>query len=292
MGFKRRDKSSDGRDSRLDERLKTTADFGPRPGRERPLDDPVPPVGDDDIMLDRDPGRLRSGGVAGGLVSGGRYFKFAVIGLVAAGLILMLVLLLNSSSTTKQGKGRTKGPTLAQTWDKVNGLERRFTRTERRMTTMTGRLDMVEQALSKRQPSAGGAVSSRRLGRRVSQVSGEVTRLRGSVKRLRDQVASLETRLARLQKRLASLTAAPPAPPARSATRRSSSRSSRSSRSFFSYKQPQGGKARRVVYRVKGGDTLYSVARRHKVTVTDIRRWNKLEGNTVKKGQKLVIYRR
>ncbi len=44
-----------------------------------------------------------------------------------------------------------------------------------------------------------------------------------------------------------------------------------------------------VVYRVKSGDSLWSIARRHGVTVPELRAWNGLDGQTLRPGQKLLI---
>ncbi len=46
----------------------------------------------------------------------------------------------------------------------------------------------------------------------------------------------------------------------------------------------------RIVYTVKKGDYLGKIAERHRVSVNDIRQWNKLKQNTVYIGQKLVIH--
>jgi len=41
---------------------------------------------------------------------------------------------------------------------------------------------------------------------------------------------------------------------------------------------------------VKKGETITSISRRYKCSVTDIRAWNGLKSNTLRPGQKLVIY--
>lgn len=46
----------------------------------------------------------------------------------------------------------------------------------------------------------------------------------------------------------------------------------------------------RVIYRVKRGDTLSSIAEKYNVKVSDIKRWNGLTGNLIKVGQKIIIY--
>jgi membrane-bound lytic murein transglycosylase D len=49
---------------------------------------------------------------------------------------------------------------------------------------------------------------------------------------------------------------------------------------------------RAVVYRIKPGDSLYTIARRYKVSVKDLRRWNKLSDRYLQPGQRLKIYLR
>lgn len=46
----------------------------------------------------------------------------------------------------------------------------------------------------------------------------------------------------------------------------------------------------RVAYRVRSGDSLYSIARKHRVTVAAIKDWNRLRGNHLRIGQRLTIY--
>ena len=42
-------------------------------------------------------------------------------------------------------------------------------------------------------------------------------------------------------------------------------------------------------YRVKNGDSLWTIAANHKVSVTDIKRWNKLSGNRLRIDQVLTL---
>lgn len=48
---------------------------------------------------------------------------------------------------------------------------------------------------------------------------------------------------------------------------------------------------KKTTYTVKKGDVLGKIASRHGVTVSDIKRWNKIKGNNIKIGQKLTIYK-
>jgi membrane-bound lytic murein transglycosylase D len=47
-----------------------------------------------------------------------------------------------------------------------------------------------------------------------------------------------------------------------------------------------------LVYRVKRGDTLYSIARVYRTTVAAIKSWNKLRSNSIQIGQRLTIFPR
>jgi membrane-bound lytic murein transglycosylase D len=58
----------------------------------------------------------------------------------------------------------------------------------------------------------------------------------------------------------------------------------------MSYLTPeQGSKQQQILYRVRRGETLTKIARRHNVTVADIREWNKGIGSTVRAGQKIKL---
>jgi len=46
----------------------------------------------------------------------------------------------------------------------------------------------------------------------------------------------------------------------------------------------------RVTYRVRRGDTLNKIARRHGVSVSDLRNWNNLRSTRINTGQRLSIY--
>lgn len=46
----------------------------------------------------------------------------------------------------------------------------------------------------------------------------------------------------------------------------------------------------RMVYKVRNGDVLGSIAIRHGVRVTDLKKWNNLRSNTIRVGQRLNIY--
>lgn len=46
----------------------------------------------------------------------------------------------------------------------------------------------------------------------------------------------------------------------------------------------------KVVYKVKSGDVLGSIAIRHNIKVTDLKKWNNLSSNTIRVGQRLNIW--
>jgi membrane-bound lytic murein transglycosylase D len=60
------------------------------------------------------------------------------------------------------------------------------------------------------------------------------------------------------------------------------------------YKSPDfqaPAEERRVVHRVKSGDTLSSIARQYGTTVAQLKKWNSLRSNTLRVGQRLTIWR-
>lgn len=48
--------------------------------------------------------------------------------------------------------------------------------------------------------------------------------------------------------------------------------------------------SQRIIHKVKSGETLSSIARKHHTTVNNIKRWNNIKGNTIRVGQRLSIY--
>jgi membrane-bound lytic murein transglycosylase D len=47
----------------------------------------------------------------------------------------------------------------------------------------------------------------------------------------------------------------------------------------------------RIVHRVRGGETLSTIARRYRVSIPALKEWNGIRGTMIRAGQKLVIYR-
>ncbi|HKB82629.1 MAG TPA: transglycosylase SLT domain-containing protein [Burkholderiales bacterium] len=56
------------------------------------------------------------------------------------------------------------------------------------------------------------------------------------------------------------------------------------------FQSPEDLYANRLAYRVRNGDSLYSIALRHRVTVAALKEWNHLSGNLLHSGQRLTIY--
>jgi predicted type IV restriction endonuclease len=56
------------------------------------------------------------------------------------------------------------------------------------------------------------------------------------------------------------------------------------------FQPPEDRYGGRVSYKVRSGDSLYSIARKHRVTVAAIKDWNKLRSNQIRAGQRLTIY--
>ncbi|HEY0740380.1 MAG TPA: LysM peptidoglycan-binding domain-containing protein [Chryseosolibacter sp.] len=46
----------------------------------------------------------------------------------------------------------------------------------------------------------------------------------------------------------------------------------------------------RIVYKVKSGDVLGSIAMRHRVTVADLKKWNNLKSTNIRSGQRLTVW--
>jgi len=56
--------------------------------------------------------------------------------------------------------------------------------------------------------------------------------------------------------------------------------------------QPDHASASKVTYRVRNGDSLWSIANSHKVSVKQVTRWNRLDsGSLIRPGQQLVIWK-
>jgi membrane-bound lytic murein transglycosylase D len=55
--------------------------------------------------------------------------------------------------------------------------------------------------------------------------------------------------------------------------------------------QPGNSSGNKLTYRVRNGDSLWGIAHKHKVSVKQVTRWNRLDsGSLIKPGQKLVIW--
>lgn len=57
-------------------------------------------------------------------------------------------------------------------------------------------------------------------------------------------------------------------------------------------KEDTGNGEKRIIHKVKKGETLSSIAVKYHTTVNNIKRWNGIKGNTIRIGQRLSIYGR
>ena len=55
-------------------------------------------------------------------------------------------------------------------------------------------------------------------------------------------------------------------------------------------KETGGSGEQRVIHKVRSGETLSSIASKHRTTVANIKRWNNLRSNTIRVGQRIYIY--
>ena len=55
-------------------------------------------------------------------------------------------------------------------------------------------------------------------------------------------------------------------------------------------KETGGSSEQRVIHKVKSGETLGSIAKKHHTTVANIKRWNGLKSDNIRVGQRLYIY--
>ena len=58
-----------------------------------------------------------------------------------------------------------------------------------------------------------------------------------------------------------------------------------------SLRKMQAANTDRITYTIRRGDTLGGIAARHRVKVTDLKRWNNLKSDMIREGRKLVIYK-
>jgi membrane-bound lytic murein transglycosylase D len=56
------------------------------------------------------------------------------------------------------------------------------------------------------------------------------------------------------------------------------------------YQETVSQSTNRIIYRVRPGDALGTIARSHNTTVTNLKQWNSLSSNLIKVGQNLTIY--
>ncbi len=54
--------------------------------------------------------------------------------------------------------------------------------------------------------------------------------------------------------------------------------------------KPEKTAQSKLIYRVKRGDTLFSIAKLYRTTVTSLKQWNRIRGNAIQVGQRLTIF--
>ncbi|MGH9202228.1 MAG: LysM peptidoglycan-binding domain-containing protein, partial [Vicinamibacterales bacterium] len=54
--------------------------------------------------------------------------------------------------------------------------------------------------------------------------------------------------------------------------------------------KPEATEPTRLTYRVKRGDTLFSIAKLYRTTVASLKEWNRIRGNSIQVGQRLTIF--
>lgn len=50
------------------------------------------------------------------------------------------------------------------------------------------------------------------------------------------------------------------------------------------------GSSGRIIHKVRSGESLYTIAKHNHITLVQLREWNKLKGDKIKPGQKLIVY--
>ncbi len=56
------------------------------------------------------------------------------------------------------------------------------------------------------------------------------------------------------------------------------------------YRRPKYKKGKRILYRVRRGDSLFKIARKYDTDVASLKKWNNLNTKLIKPGQQLVVY--
>ncbi len=56
------------------------------------------------------------------------------------------------------------------------------------------------------------------------------------------------------------------------------------------YRRPRYKRGKRILYRVRRGDSLYKIARKYNTDVESLKKWNNLNTRLIKPGQQLVVY--
>ena len=54
----------------------------------------------------------------------------------------------------------------------------------------------------------------------------------------------------------------------------------------------QNNSSRKIIYKVKRGDTVSGIAQKYKIRTKDLKKWNNLSSDKIYINQKLIIYRK
>ncbi len=262
-----------------------------------PLDDGLR-IDEDDITLDRDEPK---GPAAPG---GGVYFKLLLAGVVAAGLVVILVVILSSpprqpgrpGTTTPSVRGRIAPAQAAALAQQVNDLRQEVKVIRDDMAKLAQDLKKLRELGA----ASGGAIKAAALRPVVNRLVDE--RLKRTVRGLRRasrsgtsaELTALSRRLKTVEQRLARLAKKAAVAPRPSATRPRTTavkppRPKTPARSWFG--QTSAARPKLVIHQVKANETLFRIAQKYRVSVPDLRRWNKnIDPKDLRAGMKIRVY--
>jgi hypothetical protein len=254
-----------------------------------PLDDGLR-IDEDDITLDRDEPK---GPAAAG---GGVYFKLLLAGVVAAGLVVILVVILSSPPRHPGRPGVTaaanQGPAASA---QVAALTQQVKDLKQEVKVIRDDLNRVAQDLKKLQAlgAAGtGPVRAAALRPVVNRIVDE--RLKKTIRSLKRasrsaagaEVAALSRRLHAVEQRLAHLAKRAPVARKPPATR---PRPKPAPRSWFG--ETGAARPKLVIHQVQANETLFRIAQKYRVSVPELRRWNKnIKPENLRQGMKIRVY--